>query len=85
MTPNKPTAPWVSIGLGVLLALSTLIAWGSRGNYASAADLANVRIDVAKHDAQIQDERRTLETMARQIDDLHKLLIQGKIPGNGNK
>ena len=85
MTPNKSTAPWVSIGLGVLLAISTLAAWGAKGNYASAADLTEVRIDAAKQDARIDAQGRTLETMARQIDDLHKLLIQGKIPGNGNK
>ena len=39
----------------------------------------------AGHDVQIQAHERTLETMSRQIDDIHKVLIDDRAICNINR
>ena len=67
------------------LALFSLVAWGTSGNYASSEAVSDIRVEVKGHDVQIQAHERIFETMARQIDDIHKVLIDDRAIGNINR
>ena len=71
--------------MALALALFSLVAWGTSGNCASSEAVSDIRVEVKGHDVQIQAHERTLETMARQIDDIHKVLIDDRAIGNINR
>lgn len=90
MTASKAPSPWFNFLLAVLVAVVSLAGWGFSGNYASSAQMTAIEIKAVTHDEKIQAQERridahdrTLETMAKQIDDIHKVLIENRASNNG--